>query len=146
LSRRVRSTLRTLWLTPERFLGRVRERVLRWDGCPLCRHLGTIEGRAADRLLAVLADAEGWRGFERSYGLCLGHAPLLLERAGTPGLRRDIAAVLLARVEVDRWEAEEQLRKQSWNVRHEPKGAEGEAWLRASARIAGIAMEQPYGF
>ncbi len=146
LSRRVRSTLRTLWLTPEKFLGRVRERILRWDRCPLCRHLGTIEGRAADRLLAVLADAEGWRGFERSYGLCLRHAPLLLERAGTPGLRRGIAAVLLARVEVDRWEAEEQLRKQSWSVRHEPKGAEGEAWLRASARIAGIAMEQPYGF
>jgi len=27
-----------------------------------------------------------------------------------------------------------------------PAGAEGEAWLRASTRIAGIAMEQQYGF
>lgn len=146
LARRIRQTLRTLWLTPQQFLNRAREQILRWDRCPLCRHLETIEERAADRLLAVLADAEGRRVFERSYGLCLRHAPLLLERAGTPGLRRDMAAVLLARIEVDGWEAEEYLRKESWSVRHEPKGAEGEAWLRASTRIAGIAMEQPYGF
>lgn len=146
LSHRVRSTLRTLWLTPEMFLNGVRKRILRWDRCPLCYHLDTIETRAADRLLAVLADAEGRAAFERSYGLCLRHAPLLLERADTPGLRRDIAAVSLARVGVDRWEAEEYLRRRSWSVRHEPKGAEGEAWLRASTRIAGIAMEQRYGF
>lgn len=146
LSQRALSTVRTLWLTPERFLDRIRERILRWDRCPLCYHLDTIETRAADRLLAVLADGKGRAAFERSYGLCLHHAPLLLERADTPGLRRDIAAVSLARVEVDRWEAEEYLRKQSWSVRHEPKGAEGEAWLRASTRIAGIAMEQHYGF
>lgn len=63
-----------------------------------------------------------------------------------PDLRRDIAAVLLARVEVDHWEAEEHLRKQSWSVRNEPKGAEEAAWLRASTRIAGVAMEHQYGF
>lgn len=145
-SQRARSTLRTLWLTPQKFLDRVRERILRRDPCPLCRHLDTIEARAADRLLAVLADAEGRQAFERSYGLCLRHAPLLLERAGTPGLRREIAAMLLARIAVDRWEVEEYLRKQSWSVRHEPKGAEREAWLRASTRLAGVAMEQHYGF
>jgi hypothetical protein len=99
-----------------------------------------------DRLLAVLADAEGRRAFERSYGLCLHHAAPLLERAGTPDLRRSIAAILLARVKVDRWEVEEYLRKQSWDVRHEPKGAEETAWLRASSRLAGVAMEQHYGF
>jgi hypothetical protein len=27
-----------------------------------------------------------------------------------------------------------------------PAGAEGEAWLRASNRIAGVAVEQQYGF
>jgi hypothetical protein len=146
LSQRVWATLRTIGLTPKKFLDEVRERILRRDRCPVCQHLETIETRAADRLLAVLADAEGWRAFERSYGLCLRHADLLLERAGTPGLRRDIARVMLARVEVDRWEAEEQLRKQSWNVRHEPNGTEGEGWRRASTRLAGIAMEQHYGF
>jgi hypothetical protein len=41
---------------------------------------------------------------------------------------------------------EEYLRKESWSVRHEPKGAEGEAWVRASTRIAGVAVEQQYGF
>jgi len=145
-SRRARSVLRTLWLTPQKFLDEARERILRRNRCPLCCHLETIEVRAADRLLAVLADPEGWRAFERSYGLCLRHAPLLLERAATPGLRRNISAVLLARVEVDRWEAEEYLRKDSWSVRHEPKGAEGEAWVRASTRIAGVVAEQQYGF
>ena len=146
LSRRARSTLGTLWLTPQKFLDGVRERILRRNRCPLCCHLETIEVRAADRLLAVLADREGWRAFECSYGLCLRHAPLLLERAATPGLRRDIAAVLLARIAVDRWEAEECLRKESWSVRHEPKGAEGGAWVRASTRIAGVVVEQQNGF
>ncbi|MBI4574290.1 MAG: hypothetical protein HY713_13525 [candidate division NC10 bacterium] len=146
LSQRVRRTVKTLWLTPQSFLEGVRGRMLRRDACPLCCHLETIETRAADRLLAVLTDAEGRRAFERSYALCLRHAPLLLERASDPGLRRDIAAILLARVEVDRWEAEEYLRKQSWSVRHEPEGDEEAAWLRASARIAGVAMEQHNGF
>lgn len=146
LSQRARSTLRTLWLTPQRLLNGVRNQSLRWDRCPLCHHLETIEDRAADRLLAVLSDPDGRRVFERSYGLCLRHAPLVLDRAGDPSLGRDVAAVLLARIELDLWEAEEYLRKQSWSVRHEPKGAEGEAWLRASTRIAGVAMEQQYGF
>ncbi len=146
LSRRTSSTLRSIWLTPQNFLDRVRERILRRDRCPLCQHLETIEARAADRLLAVLADAEGWRAFGRSYGLCLRHAPVLLERTGTPGLRESIAAVLRARVEVDHWETEEYLRKRSWSVRHEPTGTEQEAWLRASMRLAGVANEHRYGF
>ncbi len=144
--RRTCSTLRSIWLTSQNFLDRVRERILRRDPCPLCEHLERIEGRATDRLLAVIADAEGWRAFGRSYGLCLRHAPVLLERTDTPGLRESIAAVLRARVEVDHWETEEYLRKRSWNVRHEPTGTEGGAWLRASTRLAGIAMEQHYGF
>jgi len=45
-----------------------------------------------------------------------------------------------------RWEVEEQLRKQSWSVRHEPDGADGEAWLRASTRLAGVVIEQEYEF
>ncbi len=146
LSQRVRRTVKTLWLTPEKALDRARARALRWDVCPVCHHVETLETRAADRLLAVMRDAEGRRAFERSYGVCLRHAPLLLERAGTADLRRDIAAILLARVEVDRWEAEEYLRKQSWSQRHEPKGDEQTAWLRVSTRIAGVVMERPYGF
>ncbi len=146
LSRRIRTTLGTLWQTPRDFLDRARARALYWSTCPVCFHLEMIEARAADRLLAVVADPDGRRAFEGSYGLCLRHAPLLLERADAPDLRRDIAAILLARVDVDRWEAEEHLRKQSWSVRNEPKGDEEAAWLRASTRIAGVAMERQYGF
>lgn len=146
LSTRIRRTLGTFWQTPQDFLDRARARALYWSTCPVCFHLETIEARAVDRLTAVVADPEGWRAFERSYGLCLRHAPLLLERADVPDLRRDIAAVLLARVEVDHWEAEEHLRKQSWSVRNEPKGAEEAAWLRACTRIAGVAIEHQYEF
>lgn len=143
---RVARTLRTLWQGPRGFLDHALTRHLWRGACPLCHHLQTIEGRAADRLLAVLRDAEGRRSFQRSYGLCLRHAPLLLERAADSEMRREIAEVLLARVEVDGWEATEYLRRLSWSVRHEPKAAEGAAWLRAMTRIAGVAMEQPYGF
>lgn len=146
LSQRIRGALGTLWQTPQDFLDRARARALHWSPCPVCFHLETIEARAADRLLAVVADPDGRRAFEGSYGLCLHHAPLVLERAGAPDLQRDIAAILLARVEVDHWEVEEHLRKQSWSVRHEPKGAEEAAWVRASTRIAGVALERQYGF
>ncbi len=142
---RVRRTVGSLWQTPRDFLDRAIARSLRWDACPLCSHLERIEARAADRLVAVVGDAEGRRTFERSYGLCVGHAPLLLERANA-GLRRGIAAVLRARIEVDHWEVEEYLRKQSWSRRHEPKGDEVTAWQRASSRIAGMAIERQYGF
>ena len=144
LAQRIRRTLQSLWLTPTVVLRRVRERTLWRNACPLCRHLETIVGRAADRLIAVLGDPEGWRAFGASYGLCLRHAPLLLERAHDPALRRGIADVLRARVEVGCWEAEEFLRKQSWSVRHEPRGAEQTAWLRATARIAGMLDETGY--
>lgn len=142
---RVRPTLRTLWMTPHRVLNRVRAQAFWRTGCPLCRHLETLEGRAADRLAIALADPEGRRAFEKSYATCLRHAPLLLERARDPELRTRIVEVLLARVEMDRWEAEEFMRKQSWSVRHEPCGAEQEAWLTATARIVGMVIESRYG-
>jgi hypothetical protein len=146
LTRRIRRALGTLWLTPQKFLANALELRLRWEVCPLCRHLQTVEARALDRLVAVLADPEGLQAFQKSYGLCLRHAPLVLERAADLNLRREIAAVLLARVEVDHWEVDEYLRKTSWSQRHEPKGPEEAAWLRATTRIAGVAMEREYGF
>jgi len=146
LSQRIRRTLATVWQGPREALDRALSRALYWNVCPVCQCVKTAERRAAERLLAVLEDPEGRRTFERSYALCLRHAPLVLQPMADPGLRRYIAAVLLARVEVDCWETEEYLRKCAWGQRYEPKGAEGEAWLRASTRIAGIAMEQQYGF
>ena len=143
---RIRWTLRTLWQTPQDFLDRKRMRALRWNNCPLCSHLGTVAGRTADRLIAVLEDAEGRRAFDRSYAVCLRHAPLLLNGAADPEIRRTVAAVLLARVEVDHWEVEEFLRKSSWSQRHEPKAAEQDACLRACMRVSGTALERRHGF
>ena len=141
LSRRMRWTIRTLWRTPRRCLDEALTRTLWRGGCPLCDHLETVEGRAADRLVAVLGDPTGRRAFDRSYGVCLRHAPLLIERARDAVVRAHIVDILRARVAVDSWEAEESLRKQSWSVRHEPRGAETTAWLRATARCAGTARE-----
>jgi len=146
LLRRARRTLATVWHGPRNALDRALLRTLYRNVCPVCHCVETAERRAALRLLAVLEDREGRRAFERSYALCLRHAPLVLGPRTDPGLRRYLAGVLLARVEVDRWEAEEYLRKSAWGQRHEPKGAEEAAWLRAITRIAGVAMERRYGF
>jgi hypothetical protein len=143
---RIRWTLRTLWQTPQDFLDRKRMRALRWNNCPLCSHLDTVAGRTADRLVSVLEDAEGRRAFDRSYAVCLRHAPLLLDGAADPEIRRTVAAALLARVEVDHWEVEEFLRKSSWSQRHEPKAAEQDACLRACMRVSGTALERRHGF
>jgi hypothetical protein len=144
--RRLRRTLRSLWITPAKVLAGARDRTLRRGRCPVCAHLERIEGRAADRLVAVLVDPEGRRCFGRSYGTCLRHGALLLDRARGPQVRAAIRDILLARVAVERWEIDEWLRKQSWCVRHEPRGSEGTAWQRASARIAGAVDEGGYDF
>lgn len=146
LSKRIQRSMRTLVQTPQDFLDRARTRALRWNVCPLCQHLETLAARAADRLAAVLGDAEGRRAFDRSYALCLRHAPLLLNRAENPELQRAVAKVMVARVEGDHWEVEEFLRKSSWSQRHEPKAAEQDACLRACMRVSGIALEGPHGF
>jgi len=83
---------------------------------------------------------------QRAHGFCLRHAPLLLDGAADPEIRRTVAAALLARVEVDHWEVEEFLRKSSWSQRHELKAAEQDACLRACMRVSGTALEQRHGF
>jgi hypothetical protein len=45
--------------------------------------------------------------------------------------------VLAARLAVLAWELEEAGRKERWDARHEPRGAEGTAWLRAAAQLDG---------
>lgn len=112
---------------------------------PICSHLRTSEGRATDRLAAVLGDPAGRRAFERSYEVCIRHAPLLFERTAPSAAHAHLVEVVAARVAVDRWDAEEFLRKQSWSVRHEPRGSERTAWLRANARLAGALREADYG-
>lgn len=104
--------------------------------CPACAGREDHERR----LVAALAGALGDDGFRhdlgRSDGLCLPHLRRVLARSDRTGVsvladlhRRRLAAL-------DR-ELQDYIRKCDWSHRHEPKGEEQTAWIRAIARFSG---------
>lgn len=102
--------------------------------CPACQIQAQAEGRYED---VIRQNAEGreWRqAYERGPGLlCRPHAL----RCGTAWQGAT------ARKDADlRAELGEFVRKQDYRFADEPKGAEGHAWLRAVAVLAGIEPER----
>jgi hypothetical protein len=104
--------------------------------CSLCAAIARKERRIVRLLLAALGDATIRRAYEGVQGLCLRHVSQL-----DPGPARVLAReVLRTRLEVLAWELDEAGLKSSWSVRHEPKGGETSAWLRAPVLIDGRAF------
>lgn len=105
--------------------------------CPACSALAATERRETALLVAALRDRPTGRRYEASHGACLHHvlsAPALAEH---PLVRE----VVSARLAVLRWELEEADRKRAWPFRHEPRGPEASAWLRAPALLDGRTFE-----
>lgn len=106
--------------------------------CPACANRDERLRANAQYLLADLATSPGHRDtFAHSPGLCFPHFELVWERADTVedrelilAAQRDAARRLLG-------ELQEHVRKQDDRYRHEPKGAEHEAWRRAIFLTAG---------
>lgn len=105
--------------------------------CPICRHGSFQEASYLRTLLDSLNEPEFARGFERSFGLCLPHLALAVERErdhpnlGTP------LELALKRLEALKGELKEFIQKFDYRFAHEPMGEEGTSWWRAIELFVG---------
>ncbi len=107
--------------------------------CPVCVHVA--QGSAAElrELARALGDTDERvrRAYEESNGLCLPHLAALLAIAPESPERDEIVARIERTVSELRAELREFDRKRAWDKRHEPKGDEQTAWLRAALVLGG---------
>ena len=107
--------------------------------CPACRVRLDREDVLLRALLEGLSDAELAARYARADGLCMVH----LEQASaltTSALDASLGIIIeqaLARIQTTLAELDEFVRKHDYRFRGEEIGAEGAAWLRAIAMVAG---------
>ena len=101
--------------------------------CRTCRAGQDAERRQLALLQASLLDARVLRALEDAHGLCLRHAAeVTADRDAAPVIFR-----LRTQLKKAQWELAEDVGKQAWDRRHEPKGHEQDAWRRVPALIDG---------
>ena len=101
--------------------------------CRACHAGLDAERRQLSLLRASLLDARVLRALEDAHGLCLRHAGEVAEdRDAGPVISR-----LLTQLRQVQWELAEDAAKHAWDRRHEPRGAERDAWRRVPALIDG---------
>jgi hypothetical protein len=110
--------------------------------CPACQHVATMRQIYLDTLVEQLLGADGLLPrLEASDGLCLAHLRAALARVGD---RVVFAALLEAQRAI--WQRltadlREFIRKTDYRFRDEPRGSEGDAWLRGIAALGGSRPE-----
>jgi hypothetical protein len=110
--------------------------------CPACAYRDEGVGKNARYLLEEIAESERSRErFLSSPGLCFPHFELVWD-AGDEGGRRLILDVQVRAVAGLVAELREHVRKQGDEARHEPKGPEQDAWLRAIWLTSGWPPDQ----
>jgi hypothetical protein len=100
--------------------------------CPACNAREGIEGSQLELAGAALGLAHVRERYERGHGVCVRHAM----RVGD-GQSRLVRRCVDERLGLLAWEVAETARKYAWAFRHEPKGDEQRAWLRALVQIDG---------
>ncbi len=111
--------------------------------CPVCERLAVARDRALSLLFALLEDRQHRAAVESGYGLCLKHFSRALTLDPAPEVRAVVMEVEKAKLARLLWELEESLRKVAWSFRPEAKGAEEEAWRRATLRFSGSFGDEP---
>jgi hypothetical protein len=110
--------------------------------CPACHQARSMRQVYLGTLLEDLLGSDGLLAhFEASDGLCLPHLRAALARITDPEV---FEALLSAQRAIWRRLAEdlgEFIRKTDYRFRDEPRGVEGDAWLRAVAALAGSRPE-----
>jgi hypothetical protein len=105
-------------------------------GCPACARRREAEAIYLGTLAARIADEELRQHFDASAGLCLPHLRAALRRCDPPAFAQLKTAQLAV------WgrlagELDEFIRKNDHQFAHEPVGAEGSSWSRASLLVSG---------
>lgn len=100
--------------------------------CPACSYRDDEVETNARYLLEMLAEDEHSRErFASSPGLCLRHFDLVWRAAGTDGEREFLLEVERRCLDGLAEKLREHIRKEGHEAKHEPKGAERDAWQRA---------------
>lgn len=141
-----RQTLRSeLWTAlvkaskpPEKILPELREPAFRVHHCPACRCLETAAARTCDLISRALADPETLRIYQKSDGICFRHLPRTVGFSTDPAALDALLRTQKVRLEMLQWEIREYQRKQSWTLRHEPKGPEQTVSRRSATRYTGV--------
>ena len=100
--------------------------------CPACNAREGIERSQLELIGSALALATVRERYQCGHGLCARHAMQVPD-----GQARLARRCVDGRLGVLAWEVGETARKYAWAFRHEPKGHEQQAWLRALAQIDG---------
>jgi hypothetical protein len=114
-------------------LDRAREEFVGPRYCPACHARDGIERSQLELVTAALALSPVRERYECSHGLCIRHAMQLSDGQ----IARLVKRHADARVGVLAWEVQETARKYAWAYRHEVRGPERDAWLRALAQVEG---------
>jgi hypothetical protein len=123
--------------SPQRAAARLRGRLQARGACPACGEWAEVERLAIGALLDYLRGEAFAAHFRRSDGLCLAHFLSSLDRAREAGPLRELVGLQL-RVDAGlRAELDEFIRKHDYRFKEETMGAEGDAWIRAIAHVAG---------
>lgn len=120
------------WLRDRRTTRRALAQLVRHRHCSGCVAVATAERRELELVVTGLTDRPTRMAYYESHGLCLRHA----QGQSDPAIRE----VLTARLGVLVWELDEDVRKSAWSSRHERRGDEMTAWLRAPVQIDGRAF------
>ncbi len=102
--------------------------------CTACRVSTEAEAREQALLAAAIEEPSLRSCYRRSLGLCVRHA----REVEAYGPRSAwVWETVAGRLRVLGWELEEASRKAAWAARHEPRGPEATAWLRAAGQLDG---------
>jgi hypothetical protein len=134
----VRQILKEALEPPRQVLAELRGKTLRGSPCPACVYLETTARRYSDLLTRGLSDPDTLRLYRECGGVCFRHLPGVLRLCRNREELDAFVRTQRAGLELVRWELREFLRKQSWTLRYEPKGAERDSWRRAVALYTGL--------
>lgn len=110
--------------------------------CPACQHVASLRQIYLDTLVEQLLGDGGLRPrLEASDGLCLPHLRAALARVGDRSAFEALLAAQRAIWQRLTGDLREFIRKTDYRFRDEPRGSEGDAWLRAVAALGGSRPE-----
>lgn len=101
--------------------------------CQACQAGQDAERRQLGLLLTCLPDPRVRRALDDAHGMCLRHASAV----GADGEAAPILSRLVAALRQAQSELAEDIARQAWDRRHEPKGCEQDAWRRTPALVDG---------
>ena len=106
--------------------------------CPACEHRDETTRASVSILLEELKSSEMREALQASDGLCLPHLRQTLEHVRDATVGKSLLDLHQDKLERLRYELEEFIRKNDYQLIGEGFGEERDAWLRAIAMVAGI--------